>query len=93
MIEHEQIEKNKTTEKSLFAERFDRIMTIRGMRNKELAGAIFVAPSTVSGWRMGRRQPDLYELSLITRVLCVSSDYLLGVSNDDSRTLPENAGI
>ncbi len=86
MIEHELFDKNRKIEKSMFAERFDRIMTIRDIRNKELALAIFVAPSTVSGWRIGRRLPDLYELTLISKALDVSSDYLLGVNNDDSPT-------
>lgn len=89
MMEHERTDKERKIKNSLFAERFDRMMTVRDIRNKDLAEAIFVAPSTVSGWRIGRRQPDLYELSLISRTLGVSSDYLLGINNDDSFPLTE----
>jgi transcriptional regulator with XRE-family HTH domain len=70
--------------KCVFAERFDRIMTVRDVQNQELAHAIFVAPTTVSGWRNGWRMPDLQNLFFICCALQISSDYLLGISDDDS---------
>jgi transcriptional regulator with XRE-family HTH domain len=88
MIEYERNGQQNRIKNSLFPERFDRIMTVRDVQNQELARAIYVAPSTVSGWRIGRRQPDLHELSLVSSALKVSSDYLLGISNDDSVIVP-----
>jgi transcriptional regulator with XRE-family HTH domain len=88
MIEYERNNQPNPIKRAPFSERFDRIMTVRNVQNQELARAIYVAPSTVSGWRIGRRQPDLQELSLVSSALKVSADYLLGISNDDSVIVP-----
>jgi transcriptional regulator with XRE-family HTH domain len=74
--------------KCVFAERFDRIMTVRDVQNQELARAIFVAPTTVSGWRNGWRMPDLQNLFFICCALQISSDYLLGINDDASVITP-----
>jgi transcriptional regulator with XRE-family HTH domain len=79
--------------KCVFAERFDRIMTIRDVQNQELAHAIYVSTSAVSGWRNGRRMPDLQKVFFICCALQVSSDYLLGISDDDSVISPAISSV
>jgi transcriptional regulator with XRE-family HTH domain len=79
--------------KCVFAERFDRIMTIRDVQNQELARAIYVSTSTVSGWRNGRRMPDLQKVFFICCTLQISSDYLLGISDDDSVISPDISSV
>lgn len=88
MIERDLLDDKNKIMQSVFSQRFDYIMSIRDVKNQDLAEAIFVAPSTVSGWRIGRRQPDLYKLTQISRYLKVSTDYLLGISNDSSVIRP-----
>lgn len=69
-----------------FGSRLQHVMLVRDMQNFELADALFVAPSTISGYRTGRRSPDVEQLALLARELHVSADYLLGLC-DDSRYL------
>lgn len=73
----------------VFAERLDELLFTRGIQNQELAWSIYVSPSTVSGWRTGYRMPDVYQIVLISSVLRVSSDYLLGISDDASEIVPK----
>lgn len=67
-----------------FGSRLQQIMLIRDIQNFELAEALFVTPSTISGYRTGRRSPDVEQLSLIAQKLEVSADYLLGLCDDTS---------
>ena len=73
----------------VFAKRLDELLFTRGIQNQELAWSIYVSPSTVSGWRTGYRMPDVGLLVLISSVLRVSSDYLLGISDDASEIVPK----
>ena len=67
-----------------FGNRLQQIMLIRNIQSLELADALFVTPSTISGYRTGRRSPDVEQLSLIAQKLEVSADYLLGLCDDTS---------
>lgn len=64
---------------------FDNLKKCRQQKNlsqKEIAELIGVAPSTYSLYESGKREPDVEKLKLISKVLCVSADYLLfGVEN------------
>jgi len=60
------------------------------MSQQELASAINVAPSTVGGWESGNREPDFKTLISIAIYLNVSSDYLLGLSDNPE---PEQRSI
>lgn len=64
-----------------FSERLILAMNIRDISNKELADAVFVAPSTISSYRTGHRIPNIEQLALLSTTLQVSSDYLLGLSD------------
>jgi transcriptional regulator with XRE-family HTH domain len=65
-----------------FGHRLDYVMFTRNITNKELAKMMNVSPSTISGYRTGRRAPGLEELFRLAIILCVSTDYLLGVSDN-----------
>lgn len=64
-----------------FGERLNYIMSIRNISNRTLARQLTVAVSTVSGYRTGRRSPNVDDLARIARILNVSSDYLIGLSD------------
>jgi transcriptional regulator with XRE-family HTH domain len=46
---------------------------------------MFVSPSTISGYRTGRRSPTVADLAAIVQILNVSADYLIGTSEITTR--------
>lgn len=67
--------------KNCFPERLKSLRKDRNMLQQDLANQLKVSKSTVSGWEVGRNQPDydiLIELSVFFEV---SVDYLIGRRN------------
>ncbi len=62
-----------------FGERMVHAMTIRGVSCKELSEQLFISPSAITGYRVGRRSPNVADLVAIATALNVSLDYLLGL--------------
>ncbi len=88
-MEKKQRQKSSTKRNNdIFKKRLDELLFTRGIQNQELAWSIYVSPSTVSGWRTGYRMPDVGQIILISSVLRVSSDYLLGITDDSSEIVP-----
>jgi transcriptional regulator with XRE-family HTH domain len=50
----------------------------KGYTAKDLSRFLDMAESTVIGWEIGHRSPDLYNLARLADILCVTTDYLLG---------------
>lgn len=67
---------------NIFSERLVYVMGIRDIPTKELADCLFVSRSTISDYRCGHRFPNIEQLSLLSTTLHVSTDYLLGLSDD-----------
>ncbi len=53
----------------------------KGLTQRKLAERVWVDPSTIALYEMGDRSPSLEVLVRLARVLGVTTDYLLGVSN------------
>jgi transcriptional regulator with XRE-family HTH domain len=51
----------------------------RGLTQKDLASALQVSAQAVSKWERGENAPDIALLVELTRLLRVSTDWLLGV--------------
>jgi transcriptional regulator with XRE-family HTH domain len=64
-----------------FGSRLSEIMFRRDMTNKELARLMHVSESTISGYRTGRRSPSVNDLPVLAKLLGVSTDYLLGLTD------------
>lgn len=47
----------------------------------ELAGKLSVKPSAVSSWEIGRTEPNLGQLSTMSKLFGVSMDELVGLNN------------
>lgn len=64
----------------------------RGYSQKELADILFVNQTAVSQWERGATSPNQSTLIKLSELLGVSTDYLLGVSDekDDLSSLPSN---
>lgn len=54
----------------------------RDMTQSELGKAIDVSPSTIGMYEQNRRQPDINTLGKIANYFNVTSDYLLGLTDD-----------
>ena len=80
-----------------FGGRLSYAMSLRGMRQKELARAADVTEATVSRYVNNKRSPDIEFIRTVVSVLDVSADYLLGFSentqiNRDKSAPPEANG-
>lgn len=79
-----EIEKIRRSEKT-FSDRLSQLLLERGIRKVDFAGRIGIAPNTLSGYLNGSHQPDMGMLILICDTLDVSSDYMLGRSDNPNR--------
>lgn len=68
----------------LFGERLTLAMLKRNISNIELADEMYVSPSTISGYRTGRRSPTVADLASLASLLNVSADYLIGTIDTDT---------
>ena len=68
-----------------FGDRLSLIMYKQNISNIQLANAMFVSPSTISGYRTGRRSPTVADIAAIVQILNVSADYLIGTSEITTR--------
>ncbi|MEW6082241.1 MAG: helix-turn-helix transcriptional regulator [Bacillota bacterium] len=69
---------------SRFAERLRQTRISRGLTQERLASFLGVSRSTVAGYEAPskEREPDFAFLSKLAEILDVTSDYLLGLSDD-----------
>ena len=65
-----------------FGGRLSYVMSLRGIRQKELAKAAEVTEATVSRYVNNKRSPDIDFIRTIVSILNVSADYLLGFSEN-----------
>lgn len=58
----------------------EKILALRkqyGMSQEELAGKLNVSRQAISRWEMGTAQPDVSNILQLSKVFCVTTDYLL----------------
>ena len=75
-----------------FGERLKKLRTNRHMTQEEL-GFIFNPPlsqSTIGTYENGKRQPTLENLVAVSRYFSVSTDWLLGLTDEIATTKDEN---
>ena len=65
-----------------FTERFNELVSICGKPQTQIAKEINVSKQCVSDDKSGKSFPSLQTLCLICQCLDVSSDYLLGLSDE-----------
>lgn len=73
-----------------FAERFKYIRTKNGYTQQQMANLFNVTRPCICYWENGKRVPDYLKLVEICRFFDISSDYLLGVSDADTKIFKEN---
>lgn len=67
-----------------FNERLKEIRLKRGLTQENFAKQINISPSSISLYERGDREPNLSTLIIIAKVLDVSTDYLLGLTDIES---------
>ena len=65
-----------------FCKRFNEVLKTSGKKQTELAREVGVSKQCISDYKSGKSVPSLETLFLVCRSLEVSSDYLLGLSDD-----------
>lgn len=65
-----------------FCKRIKELREGEGLTQKALAEKLNTTNSTVCDWEKGRTQPDLEMLAKLARLFEVSTDYLVGISDD-----------
>lgn len=66
----------------IFALRLKEARALAGLTQKQLAQLINSTDDSIYSWEKGRSQPNMEMLRLLCKVLNVSSDYLIGLSNN-----------
>lgn len=72
-----------------FGERLKQLMEDQSISQRDLAAALNISKSTVSGYVNSYREPDFKSLLEIASIFHVTTDYLLG--NSDIPSLPISA--
>lgn len=75
-----------------FGERLKKLRTNRHMTQEEL-GSIFNPPlsqSTIGTYENGKRQPTLENLVVVSKFFSVTTDWLLGLTDEIATTKDEN---
>ncbi len=67
-----------------FGEKIKDLRKERGATQKELAQALSITVSTLSHWECDYQEPSFKDLAMLANYFDVSTDYLLGITEDDS---------
>ena len=69
-----------------FCDRLRTLIEERDLTQKKLAGELQIPASTLGGYVQGTSEPDFETLKLLAQYFSVSTDYLLGFPNDQTRS-------
>lgn len=76
-----------------FGERLKQFREARGLTQEQLAIAIGVAKTTVTGYERGNREPDVAKIKKLAAALGVSGDELLGTGQEKKPTPVSESGL
>lgn len=68
---------------NIFGTRLKQLRKNKGYTQQELAKLLGISSSAVGMYEQGRREPENAILSKLCTVLDTTTDYLIGISNDD----------
>ena len=69
-----------------FGERLKQLIEENNITQRQLSKELNIAPTTLSGYANGYREPDFLTLALFADYFQVSVDYLIGYSDNPCRT-------
>lgn len=68
---------------SLFLSRFRGLLEESGKQQKDICAELGIRTQKLSNWKTGYSEPNFDDIILLARYFDVSTDYLLGVTDDD----------
>ena len=67
----------------IFVVKFQELLSYSGKLQKDICAEIGVSKQKLSKWKTGYNEPSLEELVIIAKYFNVSTDYLLGLEEDE----------
>ena len=64
-----------------FPEILKKLRKEKNISRQQLADLMFISVRTISYWGLGQRECNLEQLILLSKIFCVTTDYLLGLEN------------
>jgi len=58
----------------------------KNLNQKELAKLLGISPTRLNYWEKDKREPDVAMIKSISRILCVSANYLIGLCEHQNQT-------
>lgn len=80
----------------IFTERFNEVIKSEKVVQSDLANKVGIARQCITDYKSGKSYPTIQTLRILCRELEVSSDYFLGLSDDDfgaRTTAPSDNGL
>ena len=74
--------------RKLFGERVKMIRKLRGLTRSDIAKQLEVSVSLIGAYEGGKREPSIKNLIVLSQILNVDTDWLLGLSPQLSELLP-----
>lgn len=74
----------------IFEQRLKDLRKEKKYTQKELASKLQTTDDSIFSWEKGRSQPPIEMIRRICIEFCISSDYLLGLENDDGTKIYNN---
>lgn len=74
----------------VFSDKLKRIRIDKGLTQKKIAKLLEISETGYAGYEQGYREPDFHTLIKICQILDISSDYLLGLENEDGTKVNNN---
>lgn len=75
----------------MFGQRLKAVRESRGYHAKDVAEKIDVSQPTYSNYETGKINPSMQTLEKIAKVLNISTDYLIGLTDDDTTTFADHS--
>ena len=69
-------------------EKIQRLRKSNGMSQEQLAEKITISRQAISKWELGESIPDVENIKQLSRLFCVSTDYLLNDDFDSDTDIP-----
>ena len=66
----------------IFKERFNEILIMSGKTQVEIAKELNISKQCINDYKTGKSVPSIQTLYALCKVLNISADYLLGLSDD-----------
>jgi transcriptional regulator with XRE-family HTH domain len=69
-------------------EKIHQLRKARGLSQEELAGQLTISRQAISKWELGETVPDTENIVQLSKIFCVSTDYLLSDEYEDDYDIP-----